>query len=691
MVPIETGTRGGHMGVKLGELMAAAQRYVDYKAHQRVDPQAAAIERMHLGLRNARDFTSKSDRLNVLANAVLQQPQAAALVAGVPPPLLDPAVAIPEALFADNDLRPVRYLQIALLAARAVGKLTVRGMVDEEGDATGFLVAPGLLMTNHHVLPDATYASVSFVAFDQEDDVDGRPKTPKLFDLLPRQLYVSDKELDYCLVAVSPKTSQDEPLSQFGYLRLFEETGKVDPNRRQAANIIQHPLGQGKKVALRDNYFEEPPKDALDALGAQNSLFYGTDTLKGSSGSPVCTDEWYVVALHRGGVPKVATKKGQRVVLRRDGTPAREGDAKRSIQYETNEGTRVSRIYASLKAKVAMGGTDAGPAAQALERMLAVAQDPSVGPVERATHPLVVPPTEAEGEAGVEEKLVRKPLDFVQGPGYQPGFLGAGFQVALPSLSSEVRKEVAPLKDGSGHVLNYLHYSLVVNAERRTAFFAACNVDGRQLWKVVHPGTSVGKRPTAWGTDPRMDEKFQPDDSIFSTAVQRGHLFKREDASWGADDELRQRSDLQSFMIANATPMFADFNNNEWGNLEDIVSRHVMSGRRVSYFAGPIFSVDDPYFNELKAGVPASLKRQGMRVPTRFWKIVAWVEAGRLQAAGFVLDQSDEIREHGPITEEIDFGSYRPRPIKEIQSRTGLKFPKLVAADTFAQAAVPRQ
>ena len=673
------------MGVKLTDLIEAADRFERFKeAHANADPAAVAAERLRLGLRNATEFTSKADRLSVLANTILKQPEAAAAAGAIPPPLLDPTVASREALFADNDLRPVRYLQVALLASRAVGKLTVRGFVDEEGDATGFLVAPGLLLTNYHVLPDPQYAAVSYVAFDYEDDIDGRPKTPKLFDLFPRELYVADKDLDYCFVAVAAKTASGEPLSQFGYLRMFEETGKVDPNRRQAANIIQHPLGQGKKLAVRDNYFAEPPKDVLDAARVQNSLFYGTDTLKGSSGSPVCTDEWYVVALHRGGVPKLTMVDGRPSVMRLDNTPAREGDAKAAIAYETNEGTRVSRLYASLRGKVAAGGADAMAAANALQRMKEVASDTRLGPVDRQTAPLIVPAHVGAQEAGIEERLVKRSLDFFVGAvGYQDNFLGNAFKVGLPELGSEVKREAAPLLNGTGHHLHYVHYSVVMHARRRTAIYAACNIDGSQLWKVVNPGTSVGKRPGSWIIDARLDETHQPDDSIFSSALQRGHLYKREDAAWGTDDGQRKIADLQSFMITNATPMIANFNNVEWGDLEDIVSKHVMSRNKVSYFAGPIFDVADRYFNELKAGVPAAQRRRGMRVPSCFWKVVAWVEGESLKAAGFILDQSDEIQAHGPITEEINFGSYRQRPLTEIQDRTGLTFTDLVAVDTF--------
>ena len=49
------------------------------------------------------------------------------------------------------------------------------------------------------------------------------------------------------------------------------------------------------------------------------------------------------------------------------------------------------------------------------------------------------------------------------------------------------------------------------------------------------------------------------------------------------------------------------------------------------------------------------------------------------------MDQSDEIREHGPIAEEVlSFGEYELTPITEIQDRTGLTFSQLVRFDTYS-------
>jgi endonuclease G len=602
---------------------------------------------------------------------------AAPEVEAVIPLVVTESGLIPEILQRDNDLRPIRFLQIGLYVARAVGRIRIgESQAVDEGDATGFLIAPGLLMTNWHVLKSHDFAAAATIIFDDEDGLDGDPLETKSFRLRPDLLFVNDEALDYAIVEVSPRTSSNIALSQFGYLRLFRQTGKLDPTQRQAVNIIQHPGGGPKKIALRDNYVLPLVPDSVDPQKKEISLFYGTDTLKGSSGSPVCSDQWYVVALHRGGVPETTIMNDQRVVLRRDGTPAASGDSKDMLRYLCNEGTRVSRIYHSLEEKSA-----ADPdAAAALERILAVASDARMGPISIRTTPILLPAVPAD-IGGPEEITRRGRTRFDEANGYVPTFLGAEHQIPLPRMTSEVKRELAPLKGSTDTELKYANYSVMMNRERRTAFFAAGNIDGNRLWRVQGLG-SLPKRP-AWSWDPRMDEQFQPDDTIFSNSMQRGHLFKREDAVWGGDEEAMQRADEHSFTIPNATPMIANFNNVEWGDLEDIISRESEAGHRISYFAGPIFRSTDRFFNELRANVPASERRKGMRVPQSFWKIVAWVENSRLRAAAFMLHQTDEIERHGPIVEEINFGEYRQVAVAEVEQATGLRFPELKRADTL--------
>ena len=703
------------MAINLDALQQAASRYEDYEiaiAKAEADPEIsgnAEKEKQIVAERHRDIFVPAAERLLAKQTAILAGippeplkprrqrirpaetplPEPPVDVTPVLPPvavptpddliILDEGELIPEVMQRDNDLRPMRFLQIGLLAARSVGRIRISdNPITEEGDATGFMVAPGLLMTNWHVLKNEDFAAAASVFFDDEDGLDGTPMQTQAFRLRPDRLFVNDEALDYAIVEVANRTSSGTPLAQYGYLPLFRQTGKLDPLQREAANIIQHPGGGPKKIAIRDNYIKEIVPDAVDPLRKETSLFYGTDTLKGSSGSPVCSDQWYVVALHRGGVPETMIINGQRVVMRHDGNPATRADSRNSIKYLANEGTRISRIYHSLDEKKAANQN----AAIALERLTAFALDPRSGPLSLRTAPIMLPGLPSAEEGGIEEITNRGLEKFAGSLGYKPAFLGNAFRIPLPGMTSDVKRELATLKDSTKTELKYTNFSLKMNVERRTAVFVAGNIDGSKHWKFVGNGSLPKKRP-GWSFDPRMDKSFQPDDEIFSQSMQRGHLFKREDAFWGSDKAAMLHGEEHSHTITNATPMIANFNNVEWGNLEDIVTRESIAGNKISYFTGPVFRSTDRFFNELRVGVPPSELRTGMRVPESFWKIVFWVEAGNLKAAGFVLFQTDEIAAHGSIIEEINFGTYRKTRITDIEQMVGLKFPKLVAVDTF--------
>jgi endonuclease G, mitochondrial len=689
------------MPINLEQLERAAQRFAQYtEAIEKIEevPEEVRVEEAIVAERHREEFLPAAERLLNLSSAPLSravtnlvvtsgEPTAASPISKSAPQIetvvpltVSTSGIIPEIIQRDNDLRPMRYLHIALLASKSVGRIRVSDSPNiEEGDATGFLVAPNLLMTNYHVLPSEDHAAAASVFFDDEEAIDGQPLEIKAFKLRPDVLFVADEELDYTIVAVSPRTASGVPLSEFGYFRLFRETGKLDPTQREAANIIQHPGGGPKKIALRDNYILKVLPDSVDPQKNVNSLFYGTDTLKGSSGAPVCSDQWYVVALHRGGVPKTEMRDGQLIVLRWDDQPATTRDTKDLLKYVTNEGTRISRIFHALEEK-ANGNADSHAAA-ALAQLTAAAGEPKMGPLSRRTVPLLLPTLPSTSLGGPEEIVRRRRTKFEGASGYLPTFLGDEHRIELPQMTSEVERELATLKDSDDTELKYANYSLMMNRERRTAFFIAGNIDGSLHWKTQGQGALPNRPP--WSFDPRMDDAFQPDDEIFSNSMQRGHLFKREDSVWGADRDVMRLSDEHSFTITNATPMIANFNNVEWGDLEDIVSREAQLGGKISYFAGPVFRSTDRFFNELKANVSASERFQGMRVPETFWKIIAWVEDSNLKAAGFMLKQTDEILSHGPITEEINFGTYKKIPISEIEQATGLRFQELGAADSF--------
>ena len=91
------------------------------------------------------------------------------------------------------------------------------------------------------------------------------------------------KALDYALLDLVEPVDRPIPA-------LSPELVVTNATSYVAVNVVQHPRGEHKQIALRNNLVS-----GADAT----TVRYLADTDYGSSGSPVCDDKWRVVALHR--------------------------------------------------------------------------------------------------------------------------------------------------------------------------------------------------------------------------------------------------------------------------------------------------------------------------------------------------------------------------------------------------------
>ncbi len=190
------------------------------------------------------------------------------------------AIVNAEKLVGDNNLRPIGFLQRGVMLSRPVCLVEVT----DSGCGTGFLVGPGVVMTNHHVIPSVEHAARTRLRFDFEEDVDGHLKPSRYFPCQPDQLFFTNPALDYTIVGVAGAPEQD-----YGCIPITPGAAPVVGSR---VNIIQHPAAEPKQIACVDNEVEY-----VDGQITQ----YLTDTLPGSSGAPVFDDEWRLVALHHSG------------------------------------------------------------------------------------------------------------------------------------------------------------------------------------------------------------------------------------------------------------------------------------------------------------------------------------------------------------------------------------------------------
>jgi endonuclease G, mitochondrial len=251
-------------------------------------------------------------------------------------PAVDFRQLVQERILGQNDLMPVSYLEYALRVSQSVGRIIIRSnSLRVIGYGTGSMISPRLLMTNNHVLEKNTEARWSAIEFNYQSDLDGKMRSSQTYELDPDTFFITDPELDYTIVAVKDGARDRPALSSFGWNRLIEEQGKVILG--EYVNIIQHPSGEPKQLALRENQVV----DLLD-----NFLHYLTDTAPGSSGAPVFNDQWEVVGLHHSGVP-ARDERGN--ILTIDNKIWQQDLGESRIKWLANEGVRISRIVEHLK------------------------------------------------------------------------------------------------------------------------------------------------------------------------------------------------------------------------------------------------------------------------------------------------------------------------------------------------------
>jgi endonuclease G len=610
-------------------------------------------------------------------------------------PAGDSAIAVFERIIAGNEIQDVNYLARGARVAQAIGRITIKDEVGRtKGWGTGFLVAPGVLLTNNHVLPSAAIAARSYVEFEYELDITGTALKPARFELEPQRLFYTKQALDFAVVATRAVSAEGgQALEDYGFLPLVQVTGKVADG--EWLTIVQHPNGERKQLCVRENKLIKRTDDAL---------WYSTDTLGGSSGSPVFNNEWYVVALHHSGIPE--TKDGK--IQTRTGVdydPSRHDEL--SIKWIANEGIRVSRIVQTLRAELPQHDLlrpmfEAAPEYTALQLLPAAAatrrrlnpeartkgttsmtQDSSLVTVTLALDRQGGVRIVDAGQAITSESMLlekarpKNTLDY-DAPfnaryddrnGFGTKFLGDKFQVNLPTLNRDLELAAAPLLDqsaGNEYVLHYHNYSLVMHATRRLAIYTAANVDFGGRWDMSRP-------PDVWRTDPRISSTAQIGDFYYrSNKFDRGHLTRREDLEFGSTYKKALVSAADTCHWTNCTPQHERFNQNKqlWQGIE----RHILEQAiekdefKAQVFTGPFLDEDDPVYEKFPQ----------IQYPIRFWKVVVAVNSEKkLFATAYILDQSGVIGEFGiEVAPEIPFSAYKTFqvPIAEVERLTGLTF-----------------
>ncbi|HEX6013267.1 MAG TPA: trypsin-like peptidase domain-containing protein [Geminicoccaceae bacterium] len=244
----------------------------------------------------------------------------------------------PEATIGEDNKLPFNFLLKGARLGRAVCMVRAVG-VNYEGIAgewagTGFLVAPGVLLTNHHVLNSLEVAQAARARFDFAVDADDRMMPAREFALDPARLFVTSpfqfpdgkRGLDYTVVGID---IDEAARRDYGFIPAERASFVVKAG--DPANVVHHPRGVVKHVSLQ--------KNVVAGLNEQ-LIHYTTDTEPGSSGCPVFSNGWCLIGLHHSAEPNL-----QRYNPLNDPLPPR----------LVNEGVRIAAIAVDLEQRVGAG------------------------------------------------------------------------------------------------------------------------------------------------------------------------------------------------------------------------------------------------------------------------------------------------------------------------------------------------
>ena len=203
-----------------------------------------------------------------------------------------------------------RYISIPSLRClldrtNAVFRISIRDSKQNEiGSGTGFLLAPGLAMTNYHNLPNRESALRSKAQFLYENggtpiEIDFDPASffypsPAPNQNNPKDISIPLKEgsLDFIVIALE----LDPRLAKVQKSR-FSLQDLTIPEEKEIVKIIQHPcrnstsfqcISEGIIIHSDDNFL----------------VHYNAPADHGSSGSPVLDSKNHLVGLHRSECPK---------------------------------------------------------------------------------------------------------------------------------------------------------------------------------------------------------------------------------------------------------------------------------------------------------------------------------------------------------------------------------------------------
>jgi len=228
---------------------------------------------------------------------------------------------------------------------------------------------------------------------------------------------------------------------------------------------------------------------------------------------------------------------------------------------------------------------------------------------------------------------------------YNSNFI-PGLPVKLPAVPKNKIKSIAPLRNGKGHLIDYAHHSVLLNKDRKFAFFAASNINGKE-WKGVDRKGVFKKDEKSVVADYQLGNELynaikakngRPND------FEQGHLTSFQEVLWGKTPAERKKAANDTFYFTNCVPQHERLNVGLWRSLEQYIlkTQTIRHNLKVSVITGPLLSDKDPFYIK-------QINGQQVQIPCAFWKVVYYPNQKGLNAVGFMMSQTQLLLQDGTV------------------------------------------
>lgn len=195
-----------------------------------------------------------------------------------------------------------------------------------------------------------------------------------------------------------------------------------------------------------------------------------------------------------------------------------------------------------------------------------------------------------------------------------PSSLPPGNTLSFPAGTEIPRLQVARKEQ----VIRHEGYTVSYNSDYRIANWVAYELTAREA------KSKKAERSNKFVPDPNVKGASATNEDYTRTGYDRGHLAPAGDMKWSA------KAMRESFYLSNISPQKPGLNRGIWKELEEQARLWAMDNGAVFIVTGPVITP------EMKR-----LGKNRVAVPSSFYKVIATVAGGRLEAIAFLFDNRD--------------------------------------------------